>query len=97
MTWTSITIDFTNFISMILLYVEIDFANLYNVMAFTSLLVDVAETYGFCLTLLIFMLSQKLTLSIVSCTSHENARVSITRLYNTKFFSKLSIIISTRF
>lgn len=73
-------------------YVDLELSTLYFLLAFITLLGDVAETYGLFLTILIFTISQKTLVSGIYLNYIETIKTSVNTLYNFSSYKRLCLI-----
>lgn len=84
-------IDINSILRVLKLYLELDFSLIYNLLSYTTLLLDVSETYGVMLCVLLFMLSRKILISLVYSNAYGNCGITINNTYNIHTYSKLTL------
>lgn len=88
MSWSNITFGELVNVS----YVDIELATIHFLIAFVTLLGDVAETYGVFLTILIFTISQKTLVSGIYLNYKEVIQTSMNSLYNFSSYNRLFLL-----
>jgi hypothetical protein len=83
-------IDVNSILRALKLYLELDFSMIYNMLSYTTLLLDVSETYGVMLCVLLFMLSRKVLMSLVYSDSYGDREITINNVYNIHTYTKLT-------
>ena len=77
-------------------YVDLELSTLYFLLAFFTILGDVAETYGVFLTILIFTISQKTLVSGIYLNYMETVKTYVNSLYNFSSYNKLVLVKMTK-
>ena len=84
-------IDINSILRALKLYLELDFSMIYNMLSYTTLLLDVSETYGVMLCVLLFMLSRKILISIVYSDAYGDREITVNNVYNIHTYTKLTL------